>query len=100
MKPGSYTQLYVQYVFAVKYREALLHKDIQARIYEYIGGIISTMKHKSIIVNGHLNHIHILVGQNPNISISDTVLDMSRNDKSFVGKVYFCPGAFGEPHND
>ena len=44
MKPGTITQMYVQVVFAVKYRDAVLKKDIRKHVYEYISGIITNLK--------------------------------------------------------
>jgi putative transposase len=44
--------MYVQLVFAVKNRDAVLKRDIRNRVFEYISGIVTTMGHKSIIVNG------------------------------------------------
>jgi hypothetical protein len=41
MKPGTFTQFYVQLVFAVKNRDAVLHKNIQKRVFEYMSGIIT-----------------------------------------------------------
>ncbi len=72
MKPGTFTQMYVQLVFAVYLKENVLMKKIRPRIFEYISGIITGMKHKSIIVNGVADHIHILFGLNPSVSVSDT----------------------------
>ena len=94
MKPGSFTQLYVQLVFAVKYREALLHKNIRNRVFEYMSGIITEMKHKSIIVNGVSDHVHIFIGLNPNISVSDTVHDIKRSSSLFINKEKLCLGNF------
>ena len=94
MKPGSFTQLYVQLVFAVKYRQALLHKNIRERVFKYMSGIISEMKHKSIIVNGISNHVHILIGLNPSLSISDTIHDIKRSSSLFINKEKLCLGKF------
>ena len=71
MKPGTFTQMYVQLIFAVQNRKALLTKEIRPRVFEYISGIITQMDHKSIIVNGVSDHIHIFIGLNPKISVSD-----------------------------
>jgi putative transposase len=62
MKPGTFTQMYVQLVFAVKNRDAVLTKDIRKHVFEYMSGITTNLKHKSIIVNGTSNHVHILLG--------------------------------------
>jgi REP element-mobilizing transposase RayT len=94
MKPSAYTQLFVQFIFAVKNRDAVLHVSIRKRVFEYVSGIISQMNHKSIIVNGISNHIHILIGVNPNISISDTVRDIKRSSSLFINKKKLCPGKF------
>jgi len=65
MKPGAFTQLYVHLVFAVKYRERLLTKEMRDELFKYIYGIITHRKHKVIIINGMADHIHILIGLNP-----------------------------------
>jgi REP-associated tyrosine transposase len=94
MKPGTFTQMYVQIVFAVKNREALLTKPIQEQVFPYIGGVIKNLKNKSILVNGVTNHIHILLGLNPNISVSDIVYHVKRNSSLYINTEKLCPGHF------
>ncbi|MCE5344819.1 MAG: IS200/IS605 family transposase [Bacteroidales bacterium] len=94
MKPGTFTQMYVQLVFAVKNRDALLTKSIRSQVFEYIGGINKSLKHKSIIVNGISNHVHILIGLNPSVSISDTVYNIKRGSSLFINNEKLCPGHF------
>jgi len=94
MKPGTFTQLYVQLVFAVKNREAILHKSIRKRIFEYMSGIITQMDHKSIIVNGVSNHVHIFIGWNPTKTISDTVHEIKRSTSLFINDEKLCPCKF------
>ena len=94
MKPGAFTQMYVQLVFAVKFREAVLTVDLRKRVFEYISGIITNLKHKSIIVNGTSNHIHILLGLNPSLSVSDTVHDIKRSSSLFINNEKLCLGKF------
>jgi putative transposase len=52
------------------------------------------MEHKSIIVNGTSNHVHILLGLNPSISVSDTVHDIKRSSSLFINKNRLCLGRF------
>ena len=94
MKPGTFTQIYIQLVFAVQNREAVLNRNIRPRVFEYMSGIITTMKHKSIIVNGTSTHVHILLGLNPSISVSDTVHDIKRSSSLFINNEKLCPGRF------
>jgi len=57
--------MYVQLVFAVKNRDAVLKEELRKHVFEYMGGIITNLKHKSIIINGTSNHVHTLFGLNP-----------------------------------
>jgi len=84
MKPGTFTQMYVQLVFAVQNRDALLRDEIRIRVFEYMSGIVTQLKHKSIIINGTSNHVHILLGLNPLVSVSDTVHDVKRSSSLFI----------------
>jgi putative transposase len=94
MKPGTFTQMYVQLVFAVKNRDAELKKDFRERIFEYMSGIITNLKHRSIIINGTSNHVHILFGLNPSVSVSDTVHDIKRSSSLFINNEKLCPCRF------
>jgi putative transposase len=86
MKPGVYTQLYIQLVFAVKYRDRLLKKEYRPEIFKYMSGIATNMKHKSIIINGVSDHVHVFLGLNPAVSISDTVYELKRSTSLFINE--------------
>lgn len=94
MSAGKYVQCYIHLVFAVKNREALLTKDIRNRVFEYISGIIRGMNHKSIIVNGVSDHIHILIGFNTTVTISDTVHEIKRCSSLFINENALCKKKF------
>ncbi len=84
MKPGVFTQIFIHLVFTPKYRERLLIKEIQNEVFSYISGIITNRGHKSIIINGMPDHIHILYGANPDDKISDLVACIKRESSSFI----------------
>ena len=86
--------MYIQLVFAVKNRDAVLTNEIRNRVFEYMSGIITKLKHKSIIVNGTSNHVHILFGLNPSITVSDTVHDIKRSSSLFINNGRLCPFRF------
>jgi len=94
MKPGVFTQLYTHLVFAVKYRERLLTKNIRSEVFSYISGIVTNRKNKSIIVNGMPDHIHILVGLNPDDKISELVGAIKKNSSLFINEKNFFRGKF------
>ncbi|KHE91200.1 MAG: IS200/IS605 family transposase [Candidatus Scalindua rubra] len=94
MKPGVFTQLYTQLVFAPKYRERLLKKEIQPEVFSYISGIITNRKHKSIIINGMPDHIHVLIGLNPDDKISDLVGTIKKCSSTFINEKGWFRGKF------
>ena len=94
MKAGSYTQLYTHLIFAVKYRERMLLKDFRVPVFSYLSGIITNRKHKSIIVNGVADHVHILLGLNPNDKISDLVRCLKKESSLFINEKKWFRGKF------
>jgi putative transposase len=84
MKPGTFTQLYIHLVFAVKYKECLLNSQQRVEIFKYVSGIVENKKCKNIITNGYADHIHIFTGMNPAVSISDLVRDIKRSSAIFI----------------
>jgi REP element-mobilizing transposase RayT len=94
MKPGTFTQLYTQLVFSPKHRERLLFPSIRPQIFSYMSGIATHLGHKSIIINGAIDHVHILIGQNPNLSLSETVKEIKRSSSIFINDHKLVPGKF------
>jgi len=99
MKPGSFTQLYEQLVFAVRFREYLLNHSRRVEVFSYVSGILKNLKHKSLIVNGYSDHIHIFYGRNPAVSTSDTISVIKKSSawfinerKWFIGKYHWQDG--------
>ena len=62
--PGTFSQIYIQIVFAVKGRENLIGSNWKISLYKYIAGTIKGKGQKPIIVNGMPDHIHVFVGLN------------------------------------
>lgn len=91
---GTYSQIYVQIVFAVNGRENLLQKPWRDDVFKYIAGIVKGKNQKSIIVNGVANHVHLFVGLKPSISVSDLVRDVKNNSSNFINEQKFVRGRF------
>lgn len=73
---GTFSQIYIQYVFTVKGRENLLQKPWRDEVFKYMAGIIKGKNQKPIIVNGVADHVHVFVGLKPAMNISDLVRDI------------------------
>ncbi len=74
--PNTYTQLYIQFVFAVRNRESLIQRSWKDELYKYITGIVQNNKSKMLAINGVSDHIHIFIGYKPSIPIPDLVKDI------------------------
>ena len=72
--PGTFSQIYLQVVFAVRGRENLISNNWKTELHKYIAGIIKGKGHKPIIVNGMPDHIHAFVGLKPVASCSLSIL--------------------------
>jgi REP element-mobilizing transposase RayT len=91
---GTYSQIYIQLVFAVNGRKNLLQKPWRDEVFKYIAGIVKGKNQKSIIVNGVANHVHLFVGLKPSISVSDLVRDIKNNSSNFINEQKFVRGRF------
>jgi len=91
---STYSQIYIQVVFAVKGRGNHLQELWRDEVFKYIAGIIRGKKQKSIIVNGTSNHIHILTGLKPSMTLSDLVRDIKNNSTNFINRSNFVRGKF------
>ena len=92
--PGTFSQIYIQYIFTVKGRENLLQKPWRAEVFQYIAGIIRKKAQKPIIVNGVEDHIHVFVGIKPSINISDLIRDIKNSSSNFINEQKFLKGKF------
>jgi putative transposase len=70
---NTYTQLHIQLVFAVKYRQALIQESWEDELQKYITGIIQNKNHKMLQINSMPDHLHIFFGMRPDESISSLV---------------------------
>ncbi|MCD0469309.1 IS200/IS605 family transposase [Flavobacterium sp. JAS] len=81
---NTYHQVYIQAVFAVKYRGALINNECKSKILSVIGNLINETGCKTIIVNGTEDHVHCLLGLKPTISISELMRIVKGKSSRFI----------------
>ncbi|HEY4613123.1 MAG TPA: IS200/IS605 family transposase [Bacteroidota bacterium] len=91
---NTYTQIYIQVVFAVKGRVSLLRKENKEELHKYIAGIVRNNKQKLIRINSVSDHVHILIGLKPDIALSDLVRDIKANSSRFINEKRWIKGKF------
>lgn len=92
--PNTYSQLFIQIVFAVKSRENLIYENNRVELEKYISGIIEKRGQKTLAIFCMPNHVHILVGLKPNISISDLTRDIKAGSSQFINEKNWVRGRF------
>ncbi|HEY3388236.1 MAG TPA: IS200/IS605 family transposase [Prolixibacteraceae bacterium] len=91
---NTYTQLHIQIVFAVQHRNALIQPSCEEELYKYITGIVQNNGQKMLAINGTSNHIHFLIGMQPNCSLSDLVREIKKSSNAFVKEKHYSPFNF------
>jgi putative transposase len=81
---NTYTQIHIQFVFAVKFREAIIQSDWKDELYKYITGVVKNNKHQLVAINGMPDHLHLLVGLRPSQSISELMQDVKGNSSKWI----------------
>lgn len=92
--PNTYTQLYIHFVFAVKYRASLLNTNWDERLRLYITATTQNNGHKMLAINNMPDHVHMFVGLNPSQSISDLMRLVKGDSSEFVNKQKLTAGKF------
>ena len=91
---NTYTQIYIQVVFAVQGRQSRIRAQHNDELQKYMTGIISGKGQKLIAINNMPDHFHILVGQMPNIALSDLVRDIKAGSSGFINERRWVLGRF------
>jgi len=91
---NTYTQIYLQFVFAVMNRESLIQSIWKDELYKYIAGIVQKNKHKLIAINGMPDHLHVFVGYKPHQLIPDLLQDIKGSSSYWINSRNLLKGKF------
>lgn len=81
---NTYHQIYLQTVFAVKYREAVISKEWKSELFGVIGNLINETNCKTIIVNGVEDHVHCFLGLKPVVSVSELMKTVKAKSSKYI----------------
>jgi putative transposase len=91
---NTFSQIYLQFVFAVKDRYSLISKNNKEELHKYITALIQNRGLKLIAINCMPDHIHIFVGFKPNLLISDFVKEIKVESNEFINGKGWIKGKF------
>ena len=92
---NTYTQIYIHVVFAVESRQHLIKPEHNDELQKYITGIVSGQKQKLIAINNMPDHVHLLIGPQPDSALSDLVRDIKVGSSGFINRKRWVVGRFG-----
>jgi len=91
---NTYHQIYLQTVFSVKYREAIIEKGWQAQLFGVIGNLINETNCKTLIVNGVEDHVHCFLGLKPVVSVSELMKTVKAKSSKYINDHSLTPKRF------
>lgn len=91
---GTFSQIYIQVVFAVKGRANLIAPEWETSVFEYMAGIIRGKGQKPIVINGMPDHVHVFMGLKPVMAIADIVRDIKNNSSRYINEQGFLKQKF------
>ena len=92
--PGTFSQIYIQVVFAVQNRDYLIQPSWEEELYKYISGITKNKGQKMLAINGMPDHIHFLIGMKPSCCLSDLVREIKKSSNEFITEKKFSKFKF------
>lgn len=91
---NTFTQIHIQFVFAVQNRISLIDPAWETELFKYITGIVQNHKHKMIAIGGMPDHLHVFAGLHPTQSISNLMQIVKGESSEWVNKKGFVKGKF------
>ena len=91
---NTYSQIYLQVVFAVEGRQNLIQKRNKQELHKYITGIVTERGQKLLAVHCMPDHTHVLIGLKPSVALSDVVRDVKNASTNFVNRNRWVAGRF------
>lgn len=89
---NTYSQIYIQTVFAVDGRLSFIRPEFKEELYKYITGIVRNSGQKMLAINGNSDHVHILIGLKPAMALADLVRDIKADSSDIINRKKWVRG--------
>lgn len=91
---NTYTQIYIQVVFAVQGRQNLIRKENKEELHRYMTGIVRKRGQKLLAIHCMPDHCHVLAGLKPDVALSNLVRDLKAASSGFINERRWIRGKF------
>ncbi len=75
---------FVHCVFSTKERRDLIPAELQPRLYAYLTGIADNLGFKILGIGGTSNHVHLLIGLPPALTLAEAVQKLKANSSRWL----------------
>src|SRR5713101_4424211 len=91
---NTFSQIYIQAVFAVEGRQSLIRRENKEELHMYMTGIIQNHKNKLLAIHCMPDHTHVFFGLRPSMAISDLMQELKADSTNFINRKRWFAGRF------
>ena len=81
---NTFTSLHYHIIFSTKHREPWITRDQEERLWAYLGGIARQNQLKPLRIGGMEDHLHILLGMPPTITVCEALKSIKGGSSGWV----------------
>jgi putative transposase len=82
----TYNANFVHYIFSTKGRANSIPPGLQEKLWAYLLGIADNLNLKTLAIGGTTNHIHLLLGVPPTMTVAEAVQKLKANSSRWLGE--------------
>ena len=76
--------LMLHVIFSTKNREPIITLEVEPELFAYMGGILKNHESRLLDAGGTADHVHLLISQSKNISLSSLMKDVKKDSSSWI----------------
>ena len=81
---NTFSSLHYHIIFSTKQREPWIRREFEERLWAYLGGIARQVEAKPLLIGGMEDHVHILLGLAPSLSVSEAVKRIKGGSSAWI----------------
>ena len=86
--PQSFAALYCHIIFSTKHREPLISRELQPRLFAYIGGTLRDEGNAPLAAGGMPDHVHLLASLSRQTSVAEVVRLVKANSSGWIHQAF------------
>jgi REP element-mobilizing transposase RayT len=84
----TFTRLLYHTIFSTKDRYPFIDKDLQSRLFPYLGGIVGELDGKALSIGGMPDHVHLLLSLPATLCVADALRVVKTNSSRWVHETW------------